>query len=59
MDLENLIVHGKPPFPVERTLLTTGLSIAGVTSLWQGEKFATPHLDISYQVDENSTFRRV
>lgn len=57
--IENLIIHGKPPFPIERTLLTTGLSIAGVTSLWQGEKFETPHLDISYQVDENSTFRRV
>jgi hypothetical protein len=56
--IENLIVHGKPPFPIERTLLTTGLSIAGVTSLWQGEKFETPHLDINYQVDESSTFRR-
>ena len=57
--IENLIVHGTPPFPIERTLLTTGLGIAGVTSLWRGEKFTTPHLDIHYLVDPSSTFRRV
>lgn len=57
--IENLIVHGTPPFPIERTLLTTGLGIAGVTSLWREEKFATPHLDIHYLVDPSSTFRRV
>ena len=57
--IENLIVHGTPPFPIERTLLTTGLGIAGVTSLWREEKFATPHLDIRYLVDPSSTFRRV
>ncbi len=57
--IENLIVHGTPPFPIERTLLTTGLGIAGVTSLWREEKLATPHLDIHYLVDPSSTFRRV
>jgi len=57
--IENLIVHGTPPFPIERTLLTTGLGIAGVTSLWREEKFTTPHLDIHYLVDPSSTFRRV
>ena len=57
--IENLIVHGTPPFPIERTLLTTGLGIAGVTSLWREEKLATPHLDIHYLVDPSSTFRRI
>ena len=57
--IEELIAHGRTPYPIERTLLTTGLSIAGVQSLWQDEqKLATPHLDINYQVDDNSTFRR-
>ena len=56
--IETLIVHGRAPYPIERTLLTTGLSIAGVNSLWQDQKLATPHLGIRYQVGEPSTFRR-
>jgi len=56
--IENLIVDGRVPYPIERTLLTTGLSIAGVQSLWQEKKLDTPHLDITYQVSEASTFRR-
>jgi hypothetical protein len=50
---------GQPSYPIERTLLTTGLTAAGVESLWQDEKkLVTPHLDIQYQVYEASTFRR-
>ena len=56
--IENLVVDGRVPYPIERTLLTTGLSIAGVQSLWQEKKLDTPHLDISYQVRDASTFRR-
>ena len=57
--IENMIATGRPPYPIERTLLTTGLSVAGVESLWLGEKpLATPHLAIRYPVDEPSTFRR-
>ena len=57
--MERLITTGKPPYPIERTLLTTGLTAAGVESLWQGQKrLDTPHLAISYEVDQASTFRR-
>ncbi len=57
--IENLICKGQPPFPVERTLLTTGTAHAGIDSLHLGEQLVdTPHLDITYQVDETSTFRR-
>lgn len=57
--IERLITTGQTPYPIERTLLTTGLTAAGVESLWQGEKkLATPHLDIRYQVGAESTFRR-
>ena len=57
--IEDLILTGRSPYPIERTLLTTGLSGSGVTSLWKGEMpLATPHLDICYRVDETSTFRR-
>ncbi len=48
--IEKLFLTGKPVYPVERTLLTTGLTAAGVESLWQGQKrIETPHLAIRYQ----------
>jgi hypothetical protein len=57
--LEHLIANGQPPYPIERTLLTTGLTAAGVESLWQDQKLLdTPHLAINYQVGVESTFRR-
>ena len=57
--IEQMMLTRQPPYPIERTLLTTGLTAAGVESLWQDEKkLVTPHLDIQYQVDEASTFRR-
>ncbi len=41
--------HGVPPYPIERTLLTTGLVAAGVESHFRGdEPYATPHLGIAY-----------
>ena len=57
--IERLYATGEPPYPIERTLLTTGLTAAGIESLWQdGERIETPHLDIAYQVAPESTFRR-
>jgi hypothetical protein len=57
--LETLFVSGRPVYPVERTLLTTGLTAAGVESLWRkGERMATPHLAIRYQPPPESTFWR-
>ena len=57
--MEDMILSGQPPYPIERTLLTTGLTAAGVESLWQGQKrLETPHLAIPYQPNQESTFRR-
>lgn len=40
---------GLPPYPLERTLLTTGIVAAGVESHFQGDKpHDTPHLAITY-----------
>ena len=57
--IEQMVLTGKPAYPVERTLLTTGLVAAGVESLHQDqEKIETPHLNIVYQPTEDSTFWR-
>jgi len=57
--METLFVTGKSPYPIERTLLTTGLTAAGVESIWQGQKrLETPHLAIRYQPTKESTFWR-
>ncbi len=56
---EAMFMTGKPPFPIERTLLTTGLVAAGTQSLGSGQKrLLTPHLGIQYRVGEKSGFLR-
>jgi len=56
---EQMYLTGKATYPVERTLLTTGLTAAGVESLYQkGAKVETPHLAIKYQPTKESTFER-
>lgn len=56
---EKMYLTGRPAYPVERTLLTTGLTAAGVESLFQGQqKIETPHLNIRYQAAKESTFWR-
>jgi len=58
-NIEQMFLTGRPTYPVERTLLTTGLVAAGVESLHQGQRrVATPHLEISYQPTPESTFWR-
>jgi hypothetical protein len=56
---EELFLTGRPPYPVERTLLTTGLVEAGIRSLAAGGKrLATPHLALRYQAPRESLFAR-
>ena len=58
-NVEQMFLTGKATYPVERTLLTTGLTAAGVESIWQGQKrMETPHLHIRYQPTQASTFWR-
>lgn len=57
--IEKFLHTGQLPHPIERTLLTTGLVAAGVESLFRGgEWLETPQLEIRYQPNHNSTFRR-
>ena len=58
-NVEKMFLTGVATYPVERTLLTTGLVAAGVESLFQDQaRQETPHLNISYQPTEESTFWR-
>lgn len=54
---EDLFLTGRAPYPLERTLLTTGLVAAGMQSLGKGQKrLETPHLAIRYQAPRESQF---
>src|SRR5205085_12157527 len=56
--MEQMFKTGKAAYPVERTLLTTGLTAAGVETLFRKqERFDTPHLNIRYQPTKESTFQ--
>ncbi len=57
--IESLFLSGKAPYPIERTLLTTGMTAIGIESLHQGQKLlTTPHLDIRYKATRESTYWR-
>jgi hypothetical protein len=58
-NVEQMFLTGKPTYPLERTLLTTGLTAAGVDSLHKDQiRLETPHLNITYPAPETSTFWR-
>ena len=57
--IEDCVLTQKVPYPAERTLLTSGMVIAGVNSLHRGGvKIETPEMDIAYQVGKESTYWR-
>jgi hypothetical protein len=56
---EEMFVTGHAPYPIERTLLTSGLTAAGLKSLATGEKrLETPHLAVKYTAPKESLFWR-
>jgi hypothetical protein len=59
--VEEMFLTGKPPFPVERTLLTTGLVAAAMQSLASGplRPIPTAHLNVRYQPPRESTFQHL
>ena len=57
---ETMFVTGKPPYPVERTLLTSGILHTAVNLLASGRtQIDTPHLrSVAYQPPRESQFMR-
>lgn len=56
--VERMFLTGRPPYPVQRTLLTTGVLAAAMRSLATGQRISTDHLAIRYQAPRESTFCR-
>lgn len=55
--IERMIVENRAPYPVERTLLTSGMTLAGVESFHRGEQIVeTPEMGVRYTAPKKSLF---
>lgn len=58
-NIERFFLNGAPPYPVERTLLTSTVLDLALQSLQEGKRaIASPALDIRYQAPADSGFFR-
>lgn len=57
--IEELFETGKAPYPVERTLLVSGILESCLTSRFEGQKrLETPHLAVQYRAPQQSQYAR-
>lgn len=55
--IEETIVRRRATYPVERALLTSGMTLAAVESLFQGQvPIATPEMAVTYKATTQSTY---
>lgn len=55
--IEETVITSNTPYPIERTLLTSGMTLAGVQSLHRGQiPVETPEMAVRYKVGPESTF---
>jgi hypothetical protein len=56
--IERMVMENRQPYPLERTLLTSGMTLAGVESLHRGQPVETPEMAVRYRVGNESFFWR-
>jgi len=56
--IEELFVTGRPVYPVERTLLTTGTLSFALESRYQKKRLETPQLNVTYRQPKDCFFQR-
>ncbi len=56
--IERMIIENRAPYPVERTLLTSGMTLAGVESFHRGQPVETPEMAVRYTPPRESLFWR-
>ncbi len=57
--IERMVLEGVVPYPVQRTLLTSGMVIFALESLYRGQvRLETPQLKVAYPPPANSAFWR-
>ncbi|HUF62945.1 MAG TPA: twin-arginine translocation signal domain-containing protein [Verrucomicrobiales bacterium] len=55
--IEDTVIHDRTPYPVERTLLTSGMTLAAVESLHRGQvPIETPEMEVGYHTGPGSTY---
>jgi hypothetical protein len=54
--IERMVVENRQPYPIERTLLTSGMTLAGVESFHRGAPVDTPQMAVRYEVSGESWF---
>ena len=57
--IQQFMVRRESPYPIERTLLTTGALEAAVRSRAAGQAIETPHLNIAYQARDYRALREM
>jgi hypothetical protein len=55
---EKMIIENRAPYPIERTLLTSGMTLAGVESFHRGGVVETPEMAVKYTGPKESLFWR-
>lgn len=56
--IERMVVENRAPYPVERTLLTSGMTLAGVESFHGRAAVDTPEMAVRYTAPKQSMFWR-
>ncbi|MFO0789034.1 MAG: hypothetical protein U0805_06215 [Pirellulales bacterium] len=55
--IENMVLENRAPYPIERTLLTSGMTLAAVDSIFQEYKpVNTPDMALVYRGPKESLF---